>query len=363
MADENSQSQDVELEKIMESATAENNLRNKLEELLGPAHYVIGKKIKAGIHAVEDVYEYHKGIKALLLEGRSPNADIPGGYVYSELVSDVAGLIVSDFEAGLIKGKTYRRAVERYLKIAEEGVTERNIGHFLSAVCSDFRRALHGRDLEAEMPFPELLTDLWGLKMLRPVTYSYSLDAMKWIQLIVCTINAVNAQNKDIKAHVDKRKMFMSGVMNYGMLHPKMPLIEYSDKPISDKEAAMLKEHGQVGLVMLKENGMPRSPYLLSVVGSHNLPLDIISGIAAVGEQFEAMYFRRRYRKERLGPLEVFRRMGINLFGEAQLKGILENLRKRGYRYTAEEAKNPLRQPYQVLGLVFGILEHLEYKP
>jgi len=360
MADENSQD-DIELEKIMKLAIAENNLRNELEEKLGAAHYVIGKKIKAGIHAVEDVYEYHEGIKALLLEGRSPNADIPGGYAYSELVSDVAGLIVSDFEAGLIKGRTYRRAVERYLKIAEENVNKRNIEYFLSAVCSELRRALHGRDLEDEMPFPELLADLWDLKMLRPVTYSYSLDAMKWIQIIANTINIVNAQNKDIKAYIDKRKMFMSGVMNYGMLHPKMPLIEYSDKPISDEEAVMLKEHGQVGLVMLKENGMPRSPYLLSVVGSHNLPLDIISGIAAVGEGFEAMYFKRRYRKERLEPLEVFRRLGVNLFGETQLKGILEDLRKGGYRYTAEQAKNPLRQPYQTLGLVFGILDYMEH--
>ena len=42
---------------------------------------------------------------------------------------------------------------------------------------------------------------------------------------------------------------------------------------------------------MLLKNGMPKSEQIISIVGSHNTPIDIESGIAAVAEAFEAMFF------------------------------------------------------------------------
>lgn len=313
----------------------------------------LGERIKEGTHTLEDVYEFHDALRGGFLR------DLGDTHKKTTLVEDASEVLIADFKAFQGLGQTYGHAIQNYLTfLGEERHTPES---YVLGLRTELRSALRGVGSHDEELFPDLLTCMWELRLLRKETYFNSLNAAKWAVLIASAVDSYNKKEgiEDRDLQVNPRDIFLcSLVQNYGMLNPQMPIVDGSDRIISDGERRILKEHGQVGLVMLDHVGIPKSGTLTSVVGSHNLPLEIVSAIASVAESFDALYFRRKYREKRLNLQEVFRELGINLFGRGALDNIQADIRKHGYRYTAEEARNnPLKIPYKMFALLFGVLD------
>jgi len=290
--------------------------------------------------------ELHKKIEALLLENTKLEDRPPR---YSGLVRTALNSIVYDFKhfSQLESGETFRKAVKNLRTLLREE-KKREAEHFSDNLCDNLKEALYGR--YQNIPFPVLLTCLLDLKILRSETYKNSLNAAKWTTLIAWAVESYNVKNR-IHIEFNPRQLFIPALIkDYGMLHPYMPDLESSSEKISDKEREILNEHGQLGLEMLLENGMPKSEHIISIVGSHSTPIDIESGIAAVADAFEGMFFSRAYRKEKMHPTEIFRILGLSLFGKKALEKIEAYTQRYGYRYTFEQAlKNSLLPPYQML--------------
>lgn len=284
----------------------------------------------------------HKSVEGVLLEDTRLEEKPP---VYSELARAAVRSVVSDFRAisQLESGETFRKAV-RNLRVLLPEDEKAEADEFADRQCSNLADALYGR-LD-DYPFPTTLTCMLDLKMLRPDVYQDSLNAAKWAELIAWADYSFNKKN-DIPNDIDPRKVFIpSLLMNYGMIHQNMPKVAPKEK-LSPDQKKIMDMHAQVGLAMLLQAGMPKSEYLVSIVGSHNLPLDGISAVPDVAERFEGMFFSREYREEKMAPEEVFRRLGIKLFGKKVLGEVEEHMKQYGHRYTEEQAKkNPLIPPF-----------------
>ncbi|MBW2984253.1 hypothetical protein KY361_04010 [Candidatus Woesearchaeota archaeon] len=347
----------------------ESSIKTRLEERLGTPALEAAGRIREGTHTLDDVFLYQGKLRELFSEGYLPRSGDETA-AYPELASDIASIIISDFETclkeGLVKGRTYELAVRNVNNIGNKSA------NFLpSTLTSDLRNALYGKDgSDYNAPFPGLLTTLWALRELRPTTYYNSLNAAKWAVLIGEAVNAYNS-SQGIELRVDTRELFMYAlVQNAGMLDPDIPLVD-SDKALGGKEKFQLVGHGQKSVAVLKDNlfSIPESGRFENVLTFHthpkvycgNLYYDDLTatliGISSTAEMFEGMYFKKAHRKAPMTPDEVFSRIEQKMFTEEELDKIKDTL-KLGYRYDAEQAKRyPLLQPYAMLCLAFGKLE------
>ena len=302
--------------------------------------------------------ELHERVKIKLIEGHRHTFGTYRRPLYSDLASVAAESVISDFRHCLEQGRTFSTAVGNLNYLEQTAGKEELFSP--TRLVLDLRESLYGRSTTPKIDFAELLASLLDLKNLRPDTYYNSLNAAKWAVVIACAIDAYNKREEIKDVDVDPRELFTySLLMNYGMLHPDVPNLEGSKRKISDEEREKLDKHPKLGLEMLLKNGIPKSEYLWWVVGSHKAPEEIISAIALVAEAFEAIFFKRRYRTEKIPPKGVFKEVGINLFGKPGLKKIEKETKYMLYRYYVEEIrKNPLKIPYQMMRLLFGILDY-----
>ena len=341
----------------------ESSIKTRLETRLEKPVLEAAGCIREGTHTLDDVFLYQGNLRELFSEGHTPRSGDETA-AYPELASDIASIIISDFETclkeGLVKGRTYELAVRNVNNIGNK--TANFSPHSL---VSDLRNALYGKDgSDYNAPFPGLLTTLWALKNLRPTTYYNSLNAAKWAILIGEAVNAYNS-SQGIELRVDTRELFIYAlVQNTGMLDPGIPLVD-SDRAFGSKEKLQLVGHGGKSMPILRDNcfNIPESGMFENLLTYHthpkiycgylhydNLTATLI-GISSTAEMFEGMYFKKAHRKEPMTPDEVFSRIEQKMFtGEEldKIKGIL----KHGYRYDAEQVKRfPLLQPYAMLCL------------
>ncbi|MBW2995435.1 hypothetical protein KY312_03705 [Candidatus Woesearchaeota archaeon] len=322
----------------------EDNIRTSIENKLGSEYVDLSEKIKNGEHSNDEVLKYHNKVKDVLLKEYVNDANKP---IYSDLASDAIELIISDFESCLYLGNTFIEAVDNLNCIGKNGKFK---GDDLVDI---LRNALYGR---GGFDFPDFAATLWTMKTLRPKSYYQSLNVAKWSALIGFGINAYNEINQ-INVKPDAKNLFLySLLMRCSMFDKDMPLAE-SGRKFSDKEKEKLKECGQKSYEFLQKIGFPHNIFM-DAIKNHQKPNHIYSAIQLTAKEFEGMFFNRQYKDKLMPPKEVFDKLGEKLFKKSELSQVQQQTRYR-YAYDGEEAEvNPLLLPYQMMRLLFGILDH-----
>jgi len=321
----------------------------------------LGKELSPLIELYHGVKVYdlavHKKVKAELLKDYQAGEQIDKGFRlprFSGLVHTSVEQILSDFDrySSLEYGRAFRRTVKNLRDLFPDEKKEQ-AEQLQGNLRDHLRKSLYGNGT----PFPELLASLWDIKMLGEDIYRNSLNAAKWGAAIACGINGYNIGH-DIDFRLNPEKLFIAVFLHdYGMLHRNIIWLCDSSGKFSPAEKELLNGHSKLGLDMLIEMGIPKLDYLVEAVGYHISPIDIISGITKVAEEFEGTAFSRSYREGRLSWEEVFKMLGDDLFTKEDLESIEESdeesdeeFSSRRYEYDAEDIqKNPLKPPYQIL--------------
>jgi hypothetical protein len=338
-----------------------------IEHKLGPEYKAVAEQIRTGKHTLPGFYDYHKRLEAIFLEEYVKGLEGQSPTQYSKTARNAIEYIISDFKTCLETGQTFERAVRNLGRLTGEG--EKLLASLPIEMCNDLRKALLGIDDSVGAQYPAFLTYMWELKQLRPRSYMDTLHKAKWVRLIASAAQAYLAKNPitreqgdskpiEIKAEdIDPKKASLISVLkDYNRLHPDAPLVEDPTKRLSISGRERLNSSIPLGLDMLIETGMPGSQYLTWIVRYHNNPINIISGIVAIANKYEGAFYGKS-EERRLTPEEVFEILKEDLFEPKEIEA-LDRASRHGYRCDIEELQdNHFFVPFQMMRLLFGILE------
>jgi hypothetical protein len=305
---------------------------------------VNANKIKSGSHSEEHLFQYYENL-AGFFEKNKKSAD--GLCSYSDLLLDVISSVMRDFSKYIEQGSAFRNAFGTLNRIREKPELQ------FRDISSKLKNQIYGAG-KPEIAFPDFLSAIWTLKVLRPATYESSLNASKWGYAIAEAINAYSAKN-GLGVSVDTDEILTyTMLMNIGMLSPEMPLAD-TERKFSEEERKTLAEHPAKSLAFLLKADFPIAKNMATIIQHHTDPVDLQSAIAATAETFEGDYFRKRHKDEVKTPREVIEDIGLKLFTKGDLDRLKQQMVYGGRILDMDLIKsNSIILPYYMLRLLLG---------